>query len=109
MTPPFQNWKPAPVIIARSMSIGAWTTPSEIIDPTSSAMTERIRSRAAAVRERSGSTHIVVERADASAAALSDAATLAERVRTALGAESFGEQLPEVPVLIVPDPEEDPR
>ena len=51
----------------------------------------------------------VVERADASTTSLIDAATLAERIRTALGAESLGEALPEVPVRLVPDPEEDPR
>ncbi len=68
-----------------------------------------LRARAAAQPDPSGGTRIVVERADASAAALVDAATLAERVRTALGAESLGEALPEVPVLISPDPEEDPR
>jgi len=67
------------------------------------------RASAAAVRGRSGTTHIVVERTDASAASVADAAALAERIRTALGAESLGEPLPEVPVLLVPDPEEDPR
>ena len=91
--------EPAEERVARALEVAALPRPGAA----------PFRSRAAAVRDRSGSTHIVVERADASAAALSDAATLAERVRTALGAESFGEQLPEVPVLIVPDPEEDPR
>ena len=57
----------------------------------------------------SGGRHIVVECADGSAASLADAAVLAERIRTALGAESLGEALPEIPVLICPDPEEAPR
>jgi coenzyme F420-0:L-glutamate ligase / coenzyme F420-1:gamma-L-glutamate ligase len=52
--------------------------------------------------------HIVVEAAAATRAALIDAATLAERVRTALGAESLGAPLPEIPVEItVPDPQEE--
>ena len=67
------------------------------------------RASATTVREPSGGVHIVVERADASTTSLIDAATLAERIRTALGAESLGEALPEVPVRLVPDPEEDPR
>ena len=48
-------------------------------------------------------------RLSGSAASLADAAVLAERIRTALGAESLGEALPEIPVLICPDPEEAPR
>ncbi|MDN5899849.1 MAG: coenzyme F420-0:L-glutamate ligase [Brachybacterium sp.] len=53
--------------------------------------------------------HIVVEAVDASAAALIHAATLAERVRTALGAESLGDPLPEIAVEIsVPDPLQEP-
>ena len=45
MIPPFQNWKPAPVIIARSMSIGACATFSSSILATSSAIAESTRSR----------------------------------------------------------------
>lgn len=91
--------EPAEERIARALGVAALPRPGAA----------PFRSRAAAVRDCSGSTHIVIERADASAAALADAATLAERVRTAIGAESLGEELPQVPVLIVPDPEEDPR
>ncbi|MGO1225873.1 MULTISPECIES: coenzyme F420-0:L-glutamate ligase [unclassified Brachybacterium] len=52
--------------------------------------------------------HIVVEAADDSTAALIHAATLAERIRTALGAESLAAALPEISLEIsVPDPLED--
>ncbi|WP_422115084.1 hypothetical protein [Brachybacterium sp. UNK5269] len=52
----------------------------------------------------------MVEAAGASAAALIDAATLAERLRTALGAESLGAPLPEITIeLSVPDPQEPPH
>lgn len=44
--------------------------------------------------------HIVVEPADDGPQAFVDAATLAERIRTALGAESLGEPLPALPVRI---------
>jgi coenzyme F420-0:L-glutamate ligase/coenzyme F420-1:gamma-L-glutamate ligase len=49
-----------------------------------------------------GGADIVVEPAGLSPAALVDAATLAERLRTALGAESLAEPLPPVSVEIVP-------
>ncbi|WP_245822852.1 coenzyme F420-0:L-glutamate ligase [Brachybacterium avium] len=53
--------------------------------------------------------HIVVEAVDASGAALIDAATTAERLRTALGAESLSTPLPEITVEIsVPDPLQEP-
>jgi len=45
--------------------------------------------------------HIVVHAAGATADALIDAATLAERIRTALGAESIGVPLPEITLEIV--------
>ncbi|GAA4521613.1 coenzyme F420-0:L-glutamate ligase [Brachybacterium paraconglomeratum] len=52
--------------------------------------------------------HIVVAAADDSASALIHAATLAERIRTALAAESLAAALPEVSLEIsVPDPQED--
>lgn len=55
-----------------------------------------------------GSTHIVVEAAERSPAALIAAATLAERIRTALGAESLSAPLPEILVEVsVPDSQED--
>lgn len=57
-----------------------------------------------------GRPHIVVEAADGSSTALIDAATLAERIRTALGAESLGVPLPELSVEIsVPADQEEPR
>lgn len=53
--------------------------------------------------------HIVVVPADGSATALIHAATLAERIRTALGAESFGDPLGEIPVRIsLTDPDQEP-
>ncbi|MDN6329475.1 MAG: coenzyme F420-0:L-glutamate ligase [Brachybacterium sp.] len=53
--------------------------------------------------------HIVVEAADASQAALIHAATFAERIRTALGAESLGAPLPETTVEVsVPDRRQEP-
>ncbi|WP_114855580.1 coenzyme F420-0:L-glutamate ligase [Brachybacterium sp. YJGR34] len=53
---------------------------------------------------------IVVEAADSSAEALIEAATRAERIRTALRAESLGAPLPPIDVEIaVPDTQEDPR
>lgn len=56
-----------------------------------------------------GPAHIVVEAEDDSASALIHAATLAERIRTALGAESLAAALPEVSLEIsVPDLQEDP-
>jgi coenzyme F420-0:L-glutamate ligase/coenzyme F420-1:gamma-L-glutamate ligase len=88
--------EPAEERIARALEVAALPRPGR----------GPYRASAAAVRGRSGTTHIVVERADASAASLADAAALAERIRTALGAESLGEPLPEVPVRLVPDPEE---
>jgi coenzyme F420-0:L-glutamate ligase/coenzyme F420-1:gamma-L-glutamate ligase len=45
--------------------------------------------------------HIVVHAVGATADALIDAATLAERIRTALGAESLGVPLPEITLEIV--------
>ena len=55
-----------------------------------------------------GSAHIVVEAAERSPAALIAAATLAERIRTALGAESLSAPLPEILVEVsVPDSQED--
>src|SRR5699024_8309361 len=51
--------------------------------------------------------HLVVEAADDSPAALVHAATHAERIRTALGAEALGAPLPRIAVeLCVPDPQE---
>ncbi len=62
-----------------------------------------------ALRPDGSAPHIVVEAADASGAALIHAATLAERVRTALGAESLGTPLPEITVEIsVPDHLQEP-
>ena len=50
----------------------------------------------------------MVETVDGSRQSLIDAATLAERIRTALGAESLGAPLPAVTVEIAdPDPLED--
>ena len=45
VSPPFQNENPAPVIIARSMSCGAATTPSSSIRRASSARPDSVRSR----------------------------------------------------------------
>lgn len=51
-----------------------------------------------------GEARIMVSPADASAPSLLHAATLAERIRTALGAESLGDPLPGIPVEItLPD------
>ena len=91
--------EPAAERIARALEVAALPRPGH----------GPYRASATTVREPSGGVHIVVERADASTTSLIDAATLAERIRTALGAESLGEALPEVPVRLVPDPEEDPR
>src|SRR5699024_10930208 len=66
------------------------------------------RARARPSTEADGSAHIVVETVDGSRQSLIDAATLAERIRTALGAESLGAPLPAVTVEIAdPDPLED--
>ena len=66
------------------------------------------RARARLSTEADGSAHIVVETVDGSRQSLIDAATLAERIRTALGAESLGAPLPAVTVEIAdPDPLED--
>ena len=66
------------------------------------------RARARLSTETDGSAHIVVETVDGSRQSLIDAATLAERIRTALGAESLGAPLPAVTVEIAdPDPLED--
>ena len=55
-----------------------------------------------------GRPHIVVDAAEDSPAALIYAATLAERIRTALGAESLSTALPEISVEIsLPDHQED--
>lgn len=55
-----------------------------------------------------GRPHIVVDAAEDSPAALIHAATLAERIRTALGAESLSTALPEISVEIsLPDHQED--
>ena len=91
--------EPAPERIARALEVAALPRPGR----------GPYRASAAEVTRPSGGRHIVVECADGSAASLADAAVLAERIRTALGAESLGEALPEIPVLICPDPEEAPR
>ena len=66
------------------------------------------RARARLSTGADGSAHIVVETAAGSRQSLIDAATLAERIRTALGAESLGAPLPAVTVEIAdPDPLED--
>ncbi|WP_241237427.1 coenzyme F420-0:L-glutamate ligase [Brachybacterium saurashtrense] len=83
--------EPAEERIARALAVAA------IPRGAASASTATVRRRSAT----QGPAPIVVEAADTSRAALVEAATLAERIRTALAAESLGAPLPEIPVEIL--------
>ena len=91
--------EPAPERIARALQVASVPRAGE-------------ESSTATVREAAPGApapHIVVEAADASPAALVHAATHAERIRTALGAEALGAPLPPITVEIsVPDPRQEP-
>ena len=90
--------EPAPERIARAVAVASVARCGQ----QGYQATARVRTRA------DGDPSIVVEAAGDSTEALIDAATLAERVRTALGAESLAAALPEVSVeIFVPDPQED--
>ena len=90
--------EPAQERIARALEVAAV--------PRDGRPSARVRARLST--EADGSAHIVVETVDGSRQSLIDAATLAERIRTALGAESLGAPLPAVTVEIAdPDPLED--
>src|SRR5699024_269465 len=91
--------EPAAERIARALQVAA--VPRDGEDPSTATVREAAPDDPA--------PHIVVEAADASPAALVHAATHAERIRTALGAESLGVPLPRITVEIsVPDPRLEP-
>lgn len=94
--------EPAAERIARALQVAAVPRPGQA--PTTASARPRPDPGAGGIP-----ASIVVEAADASAAALIDAATLAERLRTALGAESLGVPLPAIAIeLSVPHPQEHP-
>src|SRR5699024_3155232 len=89
--------EPVPERIARALQVAAVHRPGR--EPSTATVRD--------VAPDGPAPHIVVEAADDSAAALGHAATPAERILTALGAEALGAPLPRIAVEIcVPDPQE---
>lgn len=91
--------EPVPERIARALQVAAVPRPGR--EPSTATVRD--------VAPDGPAPHIVVEAADDSPAALVHAATHAERIRTALGAEALGAPLPRIAVEIcVPDPRQEP-